>query len=459
MKAFWLCLILFICNPLISQESKNDRIEILKSRRVTVLRMDTASVTILSGDVALRNGDGLFYCDSARWWRRNDRFIAFGNIRFIGNNGLKINANNLDFKKGLADLSGDVVLRQDGQTLETNQLMYQTKEEVGWYNNGGKMISNDGQLTSIAGRFIAKEKLFIFQNKVHATTEDYIIDCEKISQYPERSIYIISSKGTAKSKSGKLIFGSAIINNNLNISSFFKGVEGYDSTLTFQADSLYKSDEKEITRLYGNDSIPAKWANFTKDSLEIHSGFIEHESNFTTAVNNVITFQNNLVTHSQNLTWKPLDSIIFIWGKSTAWSGGYQVISDSLIYVFGDEHNNDSLFGIGHINISSAPDSSGLSDEMCGKVFTGFINEGRIDKLAIRGNAVALIHPETEQTSNIKCSEIELNFKENKLTSIRFIKGPEGNVQNEESDTFHLPNYEDRWNSQPRKIESIFGRK
>ena len=92
-----------------------------------------------------------------------------------------------------------------------------------------------------------------------------------MKQYPEESIYIIASDGTAKSESGELTFGSAHIDNKNNISSFFKGVIGKDLKMGFSADSLYKMDHNEVTRLFGDSLNPAKWINFSNDTMEILS--------------------------------------------------------------------------------------------------------------------------------------------------------------------------------------------
>tara|TARA_B110000008_G_C16959476_1_gene559557 strand:+ start:342 stop:1721 length:1380 start_codon:yes stop_codon:yes gene_type:complete len=448
-----------LCFDLGAQELKNGRVEILSSRSVTVSRKDTTPITILRGDVILRNNDGIFKCDSARWWRKYDRFTAFNNIRFIGDNGLTIRSEKLDYHKGIADLKGNVFLKQDDQTLETPRLLYDTKNEIGSFNNGGKVMSNDGELTAIKGEYVAKNKLFLFREQIRAITSDYIISCDIMKQYPEKSIYIISSDGTAQSESGTLSFGSAHIDNKNKISSFFKGVIGKDTQMGFSADSLYKMDKNEVTRLFGDSMNRAKWINFNNDTMEIHSDFIDHTPELTMAKIDVFTFQNELITNSENLSWNSQDSILILWQNATTWSNNYQVISDSLKYFFRSGDSKDSIYGTGKINLSSKPDSVMIADEMSGKRLIGFLSDGHIETLILRGNAAALIHPETNKSSNITCSEIKLSFKENDLKSIRFIQGPQGEIKSADSNEQHLPNYENRWKSHSSRIDFMSGRK
>jgi hypothetical protein len=130
-----------------------------------------------------------------------------------------------------------------------------------------------------------------------------------------------------------------------------------------------------------------------------------------------------------------------------------------LKYFFRNGDSRDSIYGTGKIHLSSKPDSVGSADEMSGKSLIGFLSDGHLETLILRGNAAALIHPETSKSSNITCSEIKLNFKENDLKSIRFIQGPQGEIKSVDSNEHHLPNYENRWKSHSSRIDFMSGRK
>ena len=108
MKFLKILFFTILCSSIQAQEAKNQRIEIVSSGSVTVNSKDSATVTILTKNVTLKNSDGLFKCDSARWWRDYDYFKAFGNVRFIGNNQMQIISDILDYNKGIADIRGNV---------------------------------------------------------------------------------------------------------------------------------------------------------------------------------------------------------------------------------------------------------------------------------------------------------------------------------------------------------------
>ena len=459
MKFLKILIFTILCLSIQAQEAKSQRIEIVSSGAVTVNSKDSATVTILTKNVILRNSDGLFKCDSARWWRDYDYFKAFGNVQFIGNNQMQIISDTLDYSKGLADIKGNVKLTQGNQTLNTSKLIYDTKNEIGYFKNGGTVISNDGKLESTEGKYEAKKELFRFDKNVKAITEGYNIECSSLLHYPESSIYIIPGSGKASRENEILEFGAAYIDNNSDISVFHKGARGKDSKMEFFADSLFKKDDNDLSELYGTIDKPAKWSDFSNDTMEIYSSKIIHTPELTTAGNGVHTFQNEIITYSNNLIWNSNDSIMEMWGGSTTWTEGYQVISDSVKYYFRGKDLKDSIFGIGHVNLSSEPDSNGLVNEMSGVFFYGFLNKKNLETLILSGNAGALIHPEDKSATSIQSAKIQLNFEKGSLGSIKFIKGPEGEVQQDNTDQEHLPNYENRWESQDPRIDFMSGLK
>ena len=129
MRRLGAVLCLFLSWTALGQLRPGQRVDLLQSASVTVQRTSTGPVTILRGNVALRNREGTFYCDSARWWRKDDRFLAYGHIRYRGKKGVRISSTTLDYSQGVAVLRGQVVLEHEGQVLRTPSLRYDTAHQ------------------------------------------------------------------------------------------------------------------------------------------------------------------------------------------------------------------------------------------------------------------------------------------------------------------------------------------
>ena len=155
MKRLLAALLVVLSWTAFGQLRPGQRVDLLHSASVTVKRTQSGPLTILRGEVALKNRDGIFYCDSAHWRRKEDVFVAFGNVRYQGKDGVKLRSQFLDYSKGIAFLRGDVVLVHKGQTLKTPTLRYDTQAETGQFNQGGEIETEDGRLTCQSGRYSA----------------------------------------------------------------------------------------------------------------------------------------------------------------------------------------------------------------------------------------------------------------------------------------------------------------
>jgi hypothetical protein len=465
MKRLGAVLICLLGLNLHAQLRPGQRVDILRSGSITVKRTESGPVTILRGDVALKNKDGVFYCDSARWWRKDDRFVAFGAVRYQGNDGVKLRSQLLDYSKGVAFLRGNVVLVHNGQTLKTPTLRYDTEAETGQFLQGAEITTEDGTLTCQSGRYSASDEHFVFEGKVHAVTDDYILDCPKMEQWPSQHRYYVPKPGIAQSKvasgdtyrlRGFMRFGRAWMwsTTDGNASAFAQHVEGIDSTVQFSADSLYRQGES--TSLFSQDG-QAYWSDWSGDSLEIHAEAIYRSPSMASASGHVATFARGLVCASDAMAWNSTDSILNFSGKPLVWTSEYLLRSDSLRWFQHHPSGLDSLYGSGLVHISKPIDSLRF-DEMAGNFLYGFLEESGMKFLKIKGNAQALFQPDPERSSQIQCADIALEFEDGALKYVRFNKGPQGQVADPVL-SLHLPGFAGESAQRPARMEAISGLK
>ena len=448
-----------------AQLRPGQRVDILRSGSITVKRTDNGPVTILRGDVALKNRDGVFYCDSARWWRKDDRFVAFGQVRYQGNEGVRLRSQHLDYSKGIAFLRGNVVLVHKGQTLKTPTLRYDTEAETGQFLQGAEIETEDGTLTCQSGRYSASEEHFVFEGKVHAVTESYVLDCPKMEQWPSQHRYYVPKPGIAQSKvtsgdsyrlRGFMRFGRAWMwsSSDGQSSAFSKGVEGMDSTIQFSADSLYRFEGEQ--ELFGG-SESAQWSDWTGDSLEIHGAYIFKDEWMAQAKGQVETFARGLVCRSNSMEWLKADSLLNFSGQPLVWTDEYVLRSDTLRWFQHHPSGLDSLYGSGQVHISKPVDSLRF-DEMAGNFLYGFLEDAGMKSLEIKGNAQALFQPDSERSSNIQCADIVLEFEDGQLKRVRFNKGPQGQVS-DPTPSQHLPGFTGETAQRPARMVAISGLK
>jgi lipopolysaccharide assembly outer membrane protein LptD (OstA) len=146
------------------------RIDILSYTRQLTFKTinDSTRLTIIAGNVAMRQGTALFYCDSCVMNNRSKTFEAWGNVRIIDADTATINSNHLLYltEKRIAYFDGNVRMSDGKATLTTPDLEYDMETNIGIYKNGGKVVNGKSTLTSREGWYYADLKDVFFKRDV-----------------------------------------------------------------------------------------------------------------------------------------------------------------------------------------------------------------------------------------------------------------------------------------------------
>ncbi|HEX2848495.1 MAG TPA: OstA-like protein [Chitinophagaceae bacterium] len=158
------------------------KVEILNyTKRLTFQTVnDTTKLTIISGDVKLRQGNTLFYCDSCVMNNSANTFEAWGKgkqVHINDSDTANIYSNHLLYytQKKLAYLDGNVKMTDGKGVLTTPNLEYDMETNIGIYKNGGKVVNDKTVLTSQEGWYYADLKDVYFKKNVKLKDPAYDI--------------------------------------------------------------------------------------------------------------------------------------------------------------------------------------------------------------------------------------------------------------------------------------------
>ncbi|MEO5892844.1 MAG: OstA-like protein [Ferruginibacter sp.] len=265
---FFLILIAsFFCSvslmaQVIPPASTPDTVRVIQIIRGNSLREKTidslTNLQTIAGDVILKEGLTLFYCDSASINKRTNVLEAFGNIHINQNDSIHTYSQYLKYigKERVAYLKKEVRLTDNKGTLFTQDLEYDLKLSVGKYFNGGRVVNGKTTLTSTEGIYYANTKDVYFKKNVHLIDPKYDMRNDTLLYNTQTQITswsvptniksknggdIYSSNGTYDLKSGKAFFGNRTIIK--------------DSTRTYTADNSAYDEITGIAQLEGNAII------------------------------------------------------------------------------------------------------------------------------------------------------------------------------------------------------------
>ena len=116
-------------------------------------RMDQKA-EILVGNVQLSHKGAILFCDSARFYRADNSFDAYGRVKMVQGDTLKLLSDTLYYKGDdmVAHSIGNVRLYHKESRLETTFLDYFRKENLGVYHDGGTLYDKDNVLCSDWGQ-------------------------------------------------------------------------------------------------------------------------------------------------------------------------------------------------------------------------------------------------------------------------------------------------------------------
>ncbi|RYD99173.1 MAG: hypothetical protein EOP54_05105 [Sphingobacteriales bacterium] len=166
-----------------TDSSKTAFIEILESKYTDIIKIGNENVTKIVGNVKLRSGTDILYCDSAVLYQDRKIAEAFGNVSIEQADGTTAFADYLKYTGGskLVYMKGDVVLSDPkGNTLWSEEVDYNLSSKVGKYYKDGTLQNEQTILSSRQGEYNLKTKEARFKGDVVVNDPEYKATSEEL---------------------------------------------------------------------------------------------------------------------------------------------------------------------------------------------------------------------------------------------------------------------------------------
>ncbi len=216
------------------------------------------SLRTIAGNVILKEGVTLFYCDSATINSATNVMEAFGNVHINQNDSINTYSQYLKYvgTDRMAFLKKDVRLTDKKGTLYTQELQYDLKSSIGNYTTGGRVVNSKTVLTSEEGTYYGSTKDVYFKKNVHLVDPKYDIVSDSLLYNTQSQLTTFITATKIKSKNGGDIFTT---NGTYNLATgqayFGKRSIIKDSTRTYVANESAYDEKTHIAQLEGNAII------------------------------------------------------------------------------------------------------------------------------------------------------------------------------------------------------------
>ena len=234
-------------------------IQIIQGNSLRNKFIDSATtLKTLAGNVILKEGVTLFYCDSATINSVTNVLEAFGNVHINQSDSINTYSQYLRYigSERIAFLKKDVRLTDKKGTLYSQDLEYDLKTSIGTYKTGGKVVNASSVLTSTEGIYYANTKDVYFKKNVHLVDPKYDIVSDSLLYNTQSQLVTFITATKIKSKNGGDIY-TTTGNYDLKGGKAFFGNRSVvkDSTRTYVANEMAYDEKSGIAQLEGSGVI------------------------------------------------------------------------------------------------------------------------------------------------------------------------------------------------------------
>ena len=441
--------LLFLAMPGWAKEE--GRIYLLHSDRLYHDTQIDAKAQILVGNVQFRHDEVLMYCDSALFYEASNSLDAFGNVRMVQGDTLSLAGDVLYYNGSdkLAKVRNNVVLVHGQMTLYTDSLDYDRLYNVGYFFEGGNLITKDNDLKSDWGEYHPETKVAVFNYNVqmvsppspqeartvlltdtlYYNTETSVANARGPSTIDDGDCHIYTEMGYMNSKNndmtllnrsemsntGKKLIGDSIVWNSVDsIGEAFGNVVYTDLLNNNAMTGNYCYYDDRIGYTLGTDSACIMDFSQGADTMYMHADSIKmYTFNIKTdsvyrimyAHNHVRMYRADIQGVCDSLIYHTGDSVMIMYKDPIIWTGLQQLLGEE-IQAFMNDSTIDSIYVLRQ-TLSCERIDDRHYNQVAGHEMHSYMKDGELEMTHVIGNVIVNYYPFDDDSLMVAMNHIE----------------------------------------------------
>lgn len=461
MKKLLFFVIIFIS---ISGFSQTKKIKILKADNTfTDPRFPDATISI--GNVFIEHEGATLRCDKAYIYQDKKLIKSMGNVVINQGDTIVQTSKYADYD-GMTKIAtswGNVVLKDDMMTLQTDTLKFDRETQQLYYKSGGTITDATNVLKSRIGDYYLRTKKFQAFTNVVVTNKESKVVSNHLDYYTNTGIADLLGPSTITSKQNSIYTEKGHHNSKTNISHFLKNSKIFYNDRTIEGDSLYYNKNIEFASATGNiivvdtinkSIIKGGYAEYfklkdsvfitkkavaisliEKDSVFIHGDKLmvtgKVEDRIVKAYNHVKFFKSDLQGKCDSLVTYERTGLTELLRNPVMWTQGNQITGDTIHLISNPKTEQlDSLIILNNAFMVQK-DSAGYS-QLKGKFMYGRFINNALKSLNVVGNSEVVFYVRNDLQDLIGITRMKssknifITLANNEIEIIDFIDKPEG---------------------------------
>jgi lipopolysaccharide export system protein LptA len=487
---------LFISISFIGYTQQTKKMKILNAD-ITFSDDDNSEVIHSVGNVIVEINGATIRCKQVEMYPDKNYMKAIGDVVLNQGDTITQTSDYADYdgEKKLLKSWGNVVLKDPIMELTSEKIHFDREKQHLYYNTGGKIKDSVNVLTSRIGNYYLETKKFQAFNRVVVTNPDQVLKSENLDYFTESGKAYLNKASTITGKESVIYTEKGFHDSKAKISHLTKNSWiKYDDRLIV-GDSLYHEGITNFSSATGNIKVTdtindgilkggyaeffrAKDSAFIvdravaislidKDSLYIHGDTLlltgKAENRIIRAFNNVKFFKLDLQGKCDSLQSNQNTGVTKMYRKPVLWSEGSQITGNTIEFLSNNETEQLDSLKVLKNAFMVQKDSLGYNQTK-GKNLFGKFTDNNLEIVDILGNGEVVHYIRNAENellgiSKMRCSNINVILKDQKVQTIEFRINPDGKTYPEEE--IHendrlLKGFIWRENERPKNKEDIF---
>lgn len=465
----WLALV-FLAGGLFAQpgvDPKN-RLEIISTDVFEFGDFEGKKIRKLIGNVHLVQDSTEMFCDSAYHYVDSNFVIAYSNVRIILSkaSGREVEGNKLTYngETKVVNIYNNVVLTDSAITLYTNHLTYYRIPDYGHYLKGGKIVNGENVMYSQSGYYYPRKDMTYFNKEVLLVNPDFLLETDTLGYQTEKEIAYFLAPTYIYDSTNYLYTEDGYYDTKGDMAYSYQNSQIGDTSYTLYADTIIYDENKDLGEAFSNVMVEeadsgmilfgqyGQFRSKTEESILTDQAFaiqVFEEDTLYLFADTLYSVQN-----------KELDQKVFYGYKNALFfMRDFQGICDSITYLYGDSllyfdikpilwsdssqiTGKSVMVGLheGDVDTLAIPENAFIVDQegsvgfnqIKGKALNAKFKENKMDKMWIWGNSESIYFNKNEEKgeyigmNNAKCTNMFVQFADNKPSAITFLEQPSG---------------------------------
>lgn len=379
----------------------------------------------LSGNVVLMHKGMTMFCDSAMLYEQSQTFDAFGHVKIVQGDTLTLTGDRLhyDGETLIAEMRFNVIMTHRNQKLYTDSLYYDRLYNMGYYEEGGKLIDGKNQLTSDWGEYHTDTRQATFNYNVELINDRFKLITDTLHYDTQTKWAEVVGASNIYSNADTLYTEHGFYNSDNEQVKLYKRSKAYGRNRIMEGDTVYYDKKTGVMEAFQNVSCLDEknknlltgdyaWYNeLTGEAIATKNALAR---DFSQGKDTLYFHADTLHMYSYNLETDSAYRVLHVYFHARAYREDVQAVADSM--VFHSAQKKITLFR----------DPIAWSDQrqIVGEEINVYLNDSTIDSVYVDRQALMIEKLDSTHFNQVGAQQMRTYFVKGEVSENRAV----GNV-------------------------------